>query len=85
MDEHYGKPLAEDENEKTMETNRALARWLEEVGRPDWRKYLKPEQKDFYEHSIMEQLRKIRFPTWFKGSTTALVFYTDHSGKHPCY
>ena len=39
----------------------------------------KTEQRDFHEHSIMEQLRKIRFPTWFEGSTTALVFHGDCS------
>ncbi len=37
----------------------------------------KPEQEDFHEHSIMDQLRKIRFPTWFRGNTTALVFPSD--------
>ena len=59
MDEYYGKPLAEDEAEKTIETNRALARWLDSV---------RHKQKDFSEHSIMEQLRKIRFPTWLRGN-----------------
>ena len=31
MDEYYGKPLAEDEAEKTIETNKALARWIDRM------------------------------------------------------
>ena len=31
LDGHYGKPLAEDEIKNTMETNRALARWLDRL------------------------------------------------------
>ena len=28
---YYGKPLAEDELEKTIEANKALARWLDRL------------------------------------------------------
>lgn len=31
LDGYYGKPLAEDEIEKTVETNRAIARWLDRL------------------------------------------------------
>ena len=31
--EHYGRSVMEDETEKTVETNRALARWLDALNR----------------------------------------------------